>query len=84
MIEIDYSKMPLFDNVSETMILSQELLEKYKIAIDESKIEKNYCRNARGSYNDTGRKIAVYQENSWLWCDRTNKKLVWRCFVFCK
>ncbi len=40
MLEIDYSKMPLFDDVSETMILSQELLDKYKIAIDESKIEK--------------------------------------------
>ena len=40
MLEIDYSKMPLFDDVSETMVLSQELLDKYKISIDESKIEK--------------------------------------------
>lgn len=39
-LEIDYSKMTLVDNVSETIILSQELLDKYEIKIDESKIEK--------------------------------------------
>lgn len=40
MLEIDYSKMTLFDDVSETITLSQELLDKYQIVIDESKIEK--------------------------------------------
>jgi hypothetical protein len=39
-LEIDYSKIAVFENVSETMILSQELLDKYAIKIDESKIEK--------------------------------------------
>ncbi len=39
-LEIDYSKLTLVDEVSETMILSQELLDKYAIIIDESKIEK--------------------------------------------
>lgn len=39
-LEIDYSKMTLVDEVSETMILSQELLDKYAIVIDESKIER--------------------------------------------
>lgn len=39
-LEIDYSKVTLLDNVSETMILSQELLDKYAITIDESKIER--------------------------------------------
>lgn len=39
-LEIDYSKMTLVDEVSETMILSQELLDKYAIIIDESKIER--------------------------------------------
>lgn len=39
-LEIDYSKMTLFDDVSETITLSQELLDKYQIVIDESKIEK--------------------------------------------
>ena len=36
----EHPEMPLFDDVSETMVLSQELLDKYKISIDESKIEK--------------------------------------------
>ncbi len=40
MLEIDYSKMTVLDNVSETIILSQELLDKYAIVIDETKIEK--------------------------------------------
>jgi hypothetical protein len=39
-LEIDYSKIAVIDNVSEPMILSQELLDKYAIKIDESKIEK--------------------------------------------
>ncbi len=39
-LEIDYSKMTLFDDVSETITLSQELLDKYQIVVDESKIEK--------------------------------------------
>ena len=38
-LEIDYSKIPPID-VSETMILSQALLDKYAIVIDETKIEK--------------------------------------------
>ena len=38
-LEIDYSKITPVD-VSETMILSQELLDKYAIVIDETKIEK--------------------------------------------
>ena len=37
--EIDYSKITPVD-VSEAMILSQELLDKYAIVIDETKIEK--------------------------------------------
>ena len=40
MLEIDYSKMTVLDNVSEIIILSQELLDKYAIVIDETKIEK--------------------------------------------
>ena len=40
MLEIDYSKITVLDNVSETIILSQELLDKYAIVIDETKIEK--------------------------------------------
>lgn len=40
MLEIDYSKMTVLDDVSETITLSQELLDKYQIVIDESKIEK--------------------------------------------
>lgn len=39
-LEIDYSKMTIFDGVCENILLSEELLEKYKIVIDEAKIER--------------------------------------------
>ncbi len=39
-LEIDLSQVTMLDCVSENMILSQELLDKYAITIDESKIEK--------------------------------------------
>ncbi len=37
---IDYSKLSPIGNMCETLLLSEELLEKYKIVIDESKIEQ--------------------------------------------
>lgn len=39
-LDIDFSKITPIENVSENILLSEELLEKYKIEIDESKIEK--------------------------------------------
>jgi hypothetical protein len=39
-LTIDFSKMTPIEDVRETLILSEELLEKYKIVIDESKIEQ--------------------------------------------
>ena len=39
-LEIDFSKITVLDCVQETMTLSQELLDKYAIVIDEDKIEK--------------------------------------------
>lgn len=39
-LDIDFSKIAPIENVSENILLSEELLEKYKIEIDESKIEK--------------------------------------------
>ncbi len=39
-LEIDYSKITPINNVCETLMLSEELLKKYEIVIDESKIEK--------------------------------------------
>lgn len=39
-LEIDFSKLPVMDCVSESLMLSEELLEKFKIEIDESKIEQ--------------------------------------------
>lgn len=39
-LEIDFSKLPVMDSVSESLMLSEELLEKFKIEIDESKIEQ--------------------------------------------
>ena len=39
-LEIDISKITPVEDVCETLMLSEELLEKYKIIIDESKIEK--------------------------------------------
>ena len=39
-LEIDFSKITPIDDVCETLMLSEELLEKYKIEIDESKIEQ--------------------------------------------
>ena len=39
-LDIDFSKIATIENVSENILLSEELLEKYKIEIDESKIEK--------------------------------------------
>ena len=39
-LTIDFSKMTPIEDVRETIILSEELLEKYKIVIDESKIEQ--------------------------------------------
>ena len=39
-LEIDISKITPVEDVCETLMLSEELLEKYKIVIDESKIEK--------------------------------------------
>ena len=36
---IDYSKITPINEVCENLLLSEELLEKYKIVIDESKIE---------------------------------------------
>ena len=37
---IDYSKITPINEVCENLLLSEELLEKYKIVIDESKIEQ--------------------------------------------
>lgn len=39
-LDIDFSKIAPIENISENILLSEELLEKYKIEIDESKIEK--------------------------------------------
>ena len=39
-LEIDISKITPVEDVCETLMLSEELLEKYKIVIDESKIEQ--------------------------------------------
>ena len=39
-LEIDFSKIITIENVTENIMLSEELLEKYKIEIDESKIEQ--------------------------------------------
>lgn len=39
-LEIDFSKITPIENVCENIMLSEELLEKYKIVIDESKIEQ--------------------------------------------
>lgn len=39
-LTIDFSKITPIEDVRETLILSEELLEKYKIVIDESKIEQ--------------------------------------------
>lgn len=39
-LEIDISKITPVEDVCETLLLSEELLEKYKIVIDESKIEQ--------------------------------------------
>lgn len=39
-LEIDFSKITPIEDVCETILLSEELLEKYKIVIDESKIEQ--------------------------------------------
>lgn len=40
LLEIDMSKVVPIDGVCESLMLSEELLEKYKIVIDESLIEK--------------------------------------------
>ena len=37
-LEIDFSAIYPIENISENIMLSEELLEKYKIEIDESKI----------------------------------------------
>ena len=39
-LEIDYYAIYPIENISENIMLSEELLEKYKIEIDESKIEQ--------------------------------------------
>ncbi len=39
-LEIDYSKITPINDVCETIMLSEELLKKYEIIIDESKIEQ--------------------------------------------
>ena len=39
-LEIDFSEIYPIENISENIMLSEELLEKYKIEIDESKIEQ--------------------------------------------
>ncbi len=39
-LEIDFSKISPIEDVCENLMLSEELLEKYKIVIDESKIEQ--------------------------------------------
>ncbi len=39
-LEIDYSKITPINDVCETIMLSEELLKKYEIVIDESKIEQ--------------------------------------------
>ena len=39
-LEIDFSAIYPIENISENIMLSGELLEKYKIEIDESKIEQ--------------------------------------------
>ena len=39
-LDIDFSKIAPVQDVSENILLSEELLEKYKIEIDESKIEQ--------------------------------------------
>lgn len=39
-LEIDFSAISPIENISENIMLSEELLEKYKIEIDESKIEQ--------------------------------------------
>ena len=39
-LNIDFSKITPIQDVSENILLSEELLEKYKIEIDESKIEQ--------------------------------------------
>ena len=39
-LEIDFSKITPVEDVCETILLSEELLEKYKIVIDENKIEQ--------------------------------------------
>ena len=39
-LEIDFSAIYPIENISENIMLSEELLEKYKIEIDESKIEQ--------------------------------------------
>lgn len=39
-MEIDFSAIYPIENISENIMLSEELLEKYKIEIDESKIEQ--------------------------------------------
>ena len=41
-LEIDYSKITPINDVCETIMLSEELLKKYEIIIDESKIEQIY------------------------------------------
>lgn len=37
---IDYSKLTPIEDVNENLMLSEELMDKYKIVIDESKIEQ--------------------------------------------
>lgn len=39
-LEIDFSKITPVECISENLLLSEELMEKYKIEIDESKIEQ--------------------------------------------
>ena len=39
-LDIDFSKITPIQDVSENLLLSEELMEKYKIEIDESKIEQ--------------------------------------------
>ena len=37
---IDYTKLTPIEDVSENLMLSEELMDKYKIVIDENKIEQ--------------------------------------------
>ena len=39
-LEIDYSKITPINDVCETIMLSEELLKKYEMVIDENKIEQ--------------------------------------------